>query len=76
MLYCFNLISSFPNRYSEKCNGKKTPECSANKWILENVPNGEFLIKIGVRHNTAAFTLDLQVNGKSVFANRMVKQIG
>ena len=57
--YCFDLIFSFPNRYSEKCNGKKTPECSENKWILENVPNGEFLVTIGVRHNTAAFTLDL-----------------
>jgi len=40
---------------------------------MENVPNGEYEATVGVRHNNAAFQLDMQVNGTPVFSNRMVK---
>jgi len=63
----------FPRHYDEDCKGKRTPECTANKWIVENIPNGEYEATIGVRHNTAAFILDMQVNGSVVFNSKNVE---
>ena len=72
MLFCFYFYKRFPRRYDEKCKYSKNLECKPNKWIMENIPNGEYMATIGVRHNTAAFVLDMQVNGVSVFESYSV----
>jgi hypothetical protein len=69
-VYCFFVYFRFPRRYDESCVGKKTEECTPNRWIMENIPNGEYEATIGVRHNTAAFILDMQVNGATIFDHK------
>lgn len=71
--FCSKFNFSFPRHYDVDCKGKRTPECTANKWIVENIPNGEYEATIGVRHNTAAFILDMQVNGAIVFNSKNVE---
>lgn len=39
---------------------------------MEDIPNGEYEATVGVRHNTSAFILDMQVNGASVFDHKQV----
>jgi hypothetical protein len=36
-----------------------SPLCTPNKWILEDVPEGDYIGKIGIRHNTAGFKVDM-----------------
>ncbi len=43
---------------------------------MEKVPNGEYEATVGVRHNSATFFLDMQVNGVSIFKNKKVAQKG
>jgi hypothetical protein len=72
VFYCILYTYRFPRRYDEKCKGKTTPDCTPNRWIIENIPNGEYEASVGVRHNNAAFTLDMQVNGSPVYNNLSV----
>lgn len=43
---------------------------------MKNIKNGPYTATIGVRHNSAAFQLDMQVNGVSIFKNKWVIQKG
>lgn len=74
--FCIKIYFSFPRRYDKKCKGKKSDDCTPNRWIMENIPNGKYEATVGVRHNNAAFILDMQVNGIPVFTAKSVPQKG
>jgi hypothetical protein len=73
VFYCILYTYRFPRRYDEKCKGKTTPDCTPNRWIIEKIPIGEYEASVGVRHNNAAFNLDMQVNGSPVYNNLSVQ---
>lgn len=67
-MLCKEFNSSFSKRYSRKCQIREHPSCKKNYWHLDDIPNGNYLVKVGIAnlYNPPSI-VNIQVNGVSVY---------